>query len=207
MSLSYNPAVVTNAAGSFYATSDGAVQGFYQDDPAIRFQLRSGLVAPSQSTPLWGGMAITVALPATGVEASSFKAMLALATSQANVAGFTVFNQAHAMVLNPSASTPVPLAAAGASPNPGGAINFFLLGSQAQIWVQCSSAVAAAFKSGGGYQQAAYWDYTNQLLLSSPGGTALGVEVVDVVTNGNAAVVASGGNSWNYAGYAALIKI
>lgn len=206
MSLTYNPAQITNAQNTFYATSEGAVQGFFQDDPAIRFQLRSGIVAPSQETPLWGGMGIAVNLPTSGVEAGSFKAVLSLASSEANLMGFTVWNQALATILNPSVQNPVPQAGAGNGTNPGGAINFFLLGSNAQIWVQCSSGVATALK-GGAYDQAVYWDYTNQVLLNSPGGTAIPVEVVDLVTNGNAMVVASGGSSWNYAGYAALIKI
>lgn len=206
MSLTYNPAQVTNAQGTFYATSDGAVQGFAQDDPSLRTQLRSGLVAPSQTTPLWGGMGITVSQPAAGVEAASFKAMLTLATSQANLLGFTVWNQALASILNPSVTNPVPLAGGGSGTNPGGAINFYLLGSGAQIWVQCSSTVAGALK-GGAWNQAVYWDYTNQVLLNAPGGTAIAVEVVDLVTNGNAMVVASGGASWTYNGYAALIKI
>lgn len=206
MSLTYNPAQITNANNTFYATSDGAIQGFFQDDPALRFQLRSGLVAPAQTTPLWGGMGITVASPATGVEHQSFKAMLTLASSQSNLLGFTVWNQAHAVILNPSAQDPVPQAGGGTGTNPGGAINFFLLGSGAQIWVQCSSAVATAYK-GAAWNTATYWDYTNQVLLSAPGGTAIGVEVVDVVTNGNSQVVASGGATWNYAGFAALIKI
>jgi hypothetical protein len=120
--------------------------------------------------------------------------------------GFTVWNQAHAVVLNPSVTSAVPQAGAGNGTNPGGAINFFLLGSNAQIWVQCSSGVATALKAGA-YNQAVYWDYTNQVLLATAGGTAIAVEVVDLVTNGNAQVVASGGNSWNYSGYAALIKI
>jgi hypothetical protein len=207
MSLTYNAGTVTNAQNTFYATSNGAVQGFFQDDPAVRFQLRSGIVSPSQSTPLWGGMGIAVNLPTATAEHDSFKAVLSLATSQANLMGFTVWNQSLAVVLNPSVQNPVPQAAAGGGGSiPGGAINFFLLGSNAQIWVQCSSAVAALFKSGA-YNQAAYWDYTNQVLLQAPGGTAIAVQVVDLVTNGNAAVVASGGNSWNYSGFAALIKI
>lgn len=206
MSLTYNPAQVTNANSTFYLTSDGAIQGFFQDDPSLRNQLRSGVVAPAQTTPLWGGMGITVAGPTAGVEHQSLKAMLTLASSQANLLGFTVWNQSLATILNPSASAPVPQAGGGTGTNPGGAINFFLLGSGAQIWVQCSSTVAAAYK-GAAWSAATYWDYTNQVLLSAPGGTALGVEVVDVVTNGNAQVVASGGSSWNYSGYAALIKI
>lgn len=206
MSLTYNPAQVTNANNTFYSTSDGGVQGFFQDDPAIRFQLRSGIVAPAQQTALWGGMGVSVNLPTAGVEAGSLKAALTLATSEANLMGFTVWNQSLATVLNPSVSDPVPQAGAGNGTNPGGAINFFLLGSNAQIWVQCSSAVAGALK-GGAYNQAVYWDYTNQVLLNAPGGTAIPVDVVDVSTNGNAMVVASGGASWNYSGYAALIKI
>lgn len=208
MSLTYNPAAVTTASGFFNVTSDGAVQGFYQDDYAVRSQLRSGIVAPSQTTALWGGMAVTASLPQAGVEAPSIKALLALATAETNITGFTVWNQALATILNPSVSNSVPLAGAGNGTLPGGAINFFELGSNAQIWVQCSSTVAAALRSGGGYgAQAVYWDYTNQVLLNAAGGTALPVQVVDVVTNGNAQVVAAGGASWNFSGYAALIKI
>jgi hypothetical protein len=206
MSLTYNPAQVTVASNTFYDTSNGAIQGFFQDDPAIRFQLRSGLVAAAQTTPLWGGMGISVNLPNKAVEALSFKAGLSLATSEANLMGFTVWNQSLATILNPSVSNPIPQAGGGTGTNPGGAINFFLLGSQAQIWVQCSSTVAGALAAGA-YNQAVYWDYTNQVLLNAPGGTAIPVEVVDLVTNGNAQVVASGGSSWNYSGYAALIKI
>jgi hypothetical protein len=207
MSLSYNAGTVTNAQNTFYATSNGAVQGFAQDDPAVRFQLRSGIVSPAQSTALWGGMGVAVNLPTAAAEHDSFKAVLSLATSQANLMGFTVWNQSLATVLNPSAQNAVPLAAAGGGGSiPGGAMNFYLLGSNAQIWVQVSSTVAGLLKSGA-YNQAVYWDYTNQVLLAAPGGTAIGVEVVDLVTNGNAAVVGAGGNSWVYNGFAALIKI
>lgn len=206
MSLTYNPAQITNAANTFYATSEGGSQGFFQDDPSLRNELRSGLVAPAQETALWGGMGISVSGPAAGVEAQSLGAMLTLASSQSNLQGFTVWNQSLATILNPSVQNSVPQAGAGNGTNPGGAINFFLLGSGAEIWVQCSSAVATAYK-GAAWNTATYWDYTNQVLLNAPGGTAIGVQVVRVSTGGNAQVVASGGSSWNYSGYAALIKI
>jgi hypothetical protein len=120
MSLTYNPAAITNASGSFYVTSDGGVQGFFQDDPAVRFQLRSGLVAPAQQSALWGGMGIAVNLPTAGVAASSFKAMLSLATAESNLMGFTVWNQSLATILNPSVVNPVPLAGAGDGTHAGG---------------------------------------------------------------------------------------
>ena len=205
--ITINPQQMTNAAGTFVARSEGAIQGMFVDDPAIRNELVSAVVSPAQSTPLWGGMGITENLTTAGTEDQSIGSVLALATSQANLTGFTVFNQAAAMIA--SAQSPVPLAAAGGGTTlVGGAINFFRLGSRARIWVACSSAVAAAF-AGGAVNAAAYWDYTNQVLLSSPGGTAIGVKIVRVHTAGNAmiVVVASGLGTWNYSGYAAMIEI
>jgi hypothetical protein len=209
MSLTYNPAAVTVAANLFNSTTDGAVQGFYQDDPAIRYQLRSSVLAPSQSTAIWGGCGITVTLPTVGNvagdSASSLKAWIKLATAVANLTGFTVWNQSLATVLNPSVTAPIPLAANGDGTNPGGAINFFELGSNAQIWVQCTSAVATTL-AGGAINQTVYWDYTNQRLATTGTG-AISVKVVDLVLNNNALVVNSAGTGWTTNGSAALIQI
>lgn len=205
--ITINPQQITNAAGTFYVKSDGGMQGMFLDDPAIRNELVSAVVSPAQSTPLWGGMGITENLPTAGTEAASIGSVLALATSAANLTGFTVFNQSLAMINSPQ--SPVPLAAAGGGTTlVGGAINFFRLGSGARIWVGCSSAVSAAF-SGSAVGTAAYWDYTNQVLLSAPGGTAIPVKVLGVSTAANAMVVSFSGGlaTWNYAGYAAIIQI
>jgi hypothetical protein len=214
--ITINPQQITNAPNTFYTKSDGGFQGMFVDDPAIRNELVSGIVSPTQTTPLWGGCGITENLTTAGAEATSIGSVLALATSEANLTGFTVFNQSHAMINSPQ--SPVPLAAAGGGAGPpalpGGGINFFRLGSGARIWVQCSSATATAL-AGGAVNQALYWDYTNQVLLSSPGGTALpNVKVLRLDTTGNSQVVsaASGINStglatWVYNGYAAMIQI
>lgn len=213
--ISYNPAKVTVASNTFYSSSEGGVQGFYNDDPAIRNALRSALVAAAQTTALWGGMAVTAAVP-PGISAGPpntgssgrLAALLTLATAEANISGFTVWNGSLATVLNPSVADPIPLAAGGDGTNPGGAINWFAMGSGAEIWVQCTSAIATSLRAGGGWgAQAVYWDYTNQVLLNTAGGTALPVEVVDVQAGSNSMVVNSAGTGWTYNGNAVLIKI
>lgn len=200
--ITVNPALMTNAAGSFAITSEGYVQGFALDDPSVRNQLAAGIVSPSASSPMWGGEAITESLPTAGTESDSVTSVLTLATAETNITGFTVFNQSAAMYQ--SAQSPCPLAPAG------GGLNFYRLGSGARIPVACSSAVAAAL-AGVAVNTAVYWDYTNQVLLNAPGGTALPVLLVGVVTSANAQVVTynsgTGFATWNRSGYVAIIKI
>jgi hypothetical protein len=209
MTMSINPQQMTNAAGTFYKSSKGGWQGMFMADPAIRNELKSGIVAPTQTAPLWGGMAITESLPTTGAEASEVGSVLALATDVANLTGFTVFDQSHAMINSPE--SPVPLASGGGGNGPpalpGGAINFFETGTGARIWVACSQAVANSL-SGGVVNPVVYWDYTNQVLLTS-GTDALSVKVVGVDTSGNTPVVVYSGGlaTWNYSGFGALIQI
>src|ERR1700683_5462625 len=128
--ININPVLVTNAAGGFSVQSTGYVQGVLLDDPVTRYKLNSGIVA-SGSGPFWGGMGITESLTTPGTEADEIGAVLALATSQANLTGFTVFNQAAAMIQTPQ--SPAPLAAATM------AINFVRLGSGAHIAVAASN--------------------------------------------------------------------
>lgn len=200
--ITINPALMSNAPGSFFATSEGYIQGFALDDPAVRNELCAGVVAPGAANPMWGGEGITESLPTAGTEADSVSSILALATSQANLTGFTVFNQSAAMIQ--TAQSPVPLAPAT------GGINFYRFGSGARIVVQCSSAVAAAL-AGGAVNQALYWDYTNQVLLNAPGGTAIPATLVGVGLGGTAQVVTynsgTGFATWNRAGFVAIIKI
>lgn len=206
--ISINPALVTNAPGLFSLTTEGYVQGTALNDPAVRNELVSGVIAPATTTPMWGGEAITDSLWTAGVESSSIGSVLALATAAANITGFTVFDQSSAMYSTPQ--SPVPLAPGGDGTRPGGAINFYRLGSGARIAVACVQAVAAALAHGAS-NIAVYWDYTNQVLLSAPGGTALPVKLVGLDMIGNSKVVVynsgTGYATWNTAGYTAIIQI
>jgi hypothetical protein len=200
--ITINPSLVTNAPNTFYSTSTGGVQGTLADNPvSLTGYLRSGIVATNATTPMWGGEGVTISLPTSGTEALEIAAVLTLASAETNLLGFTVFNQASAMIQSPQ--SPVPLAAAGMG------INFFEMGSGARIWVQATSGVAGALL-GGAINQAVYWDYTNQVLLGSPGGTALPVKVVDVNVGNSQVVTYSSGTgfvTWNRSGSAVLIEI
>lgn len=199
--ITINPGQVTNALGSFYATSEGYVQGTAQYDPSNRFELNQGIVGTGVTTPMWGGEGITESVFNPANASSAVGSVLTLATSQANLTGFTVFDQAAGMIT--SAQSPVPLAAAGMS------INYYRFGAQMRIVVACSNAVATAFE-GGAVNQALYWDYTNQVLLNAPGGTAIAAKILDVNVGNSKIVTYSSGTgfaTWTNNGSTAVILI
>lgn len=199
--ISFNPVLQVNAPGTFNVTSEGYVQGTFLDDPAIRNSLVASNLVGTATYPIWGGCAITEYTVNGTTLAASLQTYVQLATSQANVTGFTVFNQAGGMIQTPQ--SPVPL-----TPQTGG-ISIFRLGSGARIVVQADPAVATALQNSA-VNTAVYWDYTNQKLLNAPGGTALAVKVVDVNVGGSEIVVFStstGFATWNYTGSTVVIQI
>lgn len=204
MSLTINPAQMTNAAGSFSITTEGYVAGFVLDDPALRNEIAAGIFSPSASATsvLLGGYGITLTLPTAGTEADAVGSILTIATSQANLDGFTVYNQSAAMYQTPQSTAPLV--------GPGGSINFVRFGTGLRVVVPCSQAVAAAL-AGQPEDTALYWDYTNQVLLNTAGGTAIAAKLLGVVSNGTAQVPTYNSgtqqSSWNRAGYCAVIKI
>jgi hypothetical protein len=197
----FNPMQVTNAAGTFYAQSTGYVSGVMLDDPAVRFAIDQGINTPGGSAVLYGGMAITESGITPGTEVGSVMSVLALASAETNITGFTVFNQSSALIQTPQ--SPVPIAP------PSGFINFCRLGSGARIVVPVSAVDAAAMQ-GQPVNQLVYWDYTNQVLLHNAGGTAIPVKVLDINV-GNSQVPSynsgTGFYTWNYAGSSAVIQI
>jgi hypothetical protein len=187
--------------------TDIAVQGFVDGpDHIVNTALRSGFVAPLQQSPLWGGMAVTASLPGPGMPAS-LGCMLSLATAAINLAGFTVFDESAALLRDDESC--VPLARAGTGTFAGGAINWVALGSRAQIWVQCSKSAARSLE-GSSIRPTVFWNYTKQMLLTSPaisGDAPIAVAVLRVNSDGDARVVSPSGKYWDLSGYAALIEI
>lgn len=162
-SVPFNPWATTNAAQSFSVQSAGYVQGVFMDDPAIRYQLATGTVSSSATSPFWGGMAISESVaPASGYDRTQ-GGTIALATTVSNITGFTVFNQAYSMVGSPS--SPVPMAA-----NVGASVAFFRTGSNARIAVAMDPSLVSL--DGGLITQNVSWDFNNQVLQPYDASTA-----------------------------------
>lgn len=197
-----NPVVVTNFQGSFFSTSTGYVSGTLLDDPVTRYKINQGMW--NSTTACYGGTGITITLPTVGTEADEYNSVLTIASSQSNLLGFTIWNQATAMIQTPQGN--VPLAAQYMS------VDYVEFGSGARIALPCSSSTANALK-GQAQNTAVYWDYTNQVVLSSPGGTALVAKLIDVDTTGNSMVPVAGSGSlsgftiWSQTGYSVVLEI
>lgn len=170
-SVSFNPVVTTNAANTFAIQSYGLIQGTAQDDPATRYQLAGGVLASTETLPMWGGVAICESIsnqasPATG-PAGQLGNVITRATNVSttgaagSIVGFSVFDQDWSMINTPQ--SPVPLAASGME------VNYYRFSSNQRLVVACDPALAAALVAGGipTTTQTAMWDFVGQELVKS----------------------------------------
>src|SRR5208282_2657547 len=175
--ISFNPFLTTNATGSFNITDDGFIQGTALDAPAVRYQLSGGILANSETLPMWGGVGISTAVPGvSGQPAASLGPQITRATNISTVGaassltGFSVFDQDHAMLTTPQ--SPVPLVGSY------GAVHFYRLGSRARIAVAIDPALVSL--EGGIETAQVSWDFTLQRLI--PGVAAYPADVFTVLT-------------------------
>lgn len=162
--VGFNPMAVQTAPGFFGVQSDGFTQGIALDDPAVRYQLAGGQVASTETLPMWGGLAITESVIAsnTNTAAGSFGNLLTRASSNANITGFTVFNQGHNAINWPENQVPV----AGTNMT----MNFYRLGSLARIPLAADPSLVATLATGSIVQQVT-WDTNNQRLVAYDAAT------------------------------------
>lgn len=157
MSITINPGLTTNAAGSFNTQSLGYIQGTAMADPATRNALAGGVLKSTETLPMWGGVGIFEFVPPNGTSDGSLGGSIGRAnalTGATALTGFSVFDQAHAMINSPQ--SPVPLAAAGMS------VNFYRLGSGARIPVQIDPSMVSL--EGKIINGPVSWDFNNQVL-------------------------------------------
>lgn len=167
--IPFNYMSTVNAAGSFTVQTDGFVQGTMMDDPAERQKLRGGILASTETLPMWGGVGIYELIPnlAAGNPDEHLGSVVGRATTvdQTNAAGlvgFSVFNQAHHMPV--STLSPVPLAGSGMS------VHYVRLGSGVRIVVACDPSLASL--EGGSVGQQVSWDFNAQRLQAYDASTA-----------------------------------
>jgi hypothetical protein len=156
MTVSFNPQLTTSPSNTFLQSTEGYVQGATFDDTSSRMWLTSGVVASSVTQPVWGGMAITEEVAT--VNANQLGNSLVLASAAGNVTGFTVFDQAHNMIIVPGNTVQQSVA--------GMTINYYRFGSNIRIAVGVLGSIVATLDSGA-INQTLYWDPALQQLTAS----------------------------------------
>lgn len=155
-SISFNPNITTVSTGLFNIQSGGLTQGTAFPDPAIRFKLAAGLLATTETLPMWGGVGIFTNIPGiSGGPSIPLGTIVGRATSAANLIAFSVFDQAYGMINTPQ--SPAPLAASGMQ------VMYYRLGSGARIAVKASPALRAYQGDLTNIQVS--WDFVNQQLI------------------------------------------
>lgn len=184
--VAFNPLITTNAQGSFNAQSTGYIQGTALDQPAIRNSLAGGVLASTETLPMWGGVGIFELIPgAAGTPSGVLGGQVGralLLTGANQLSGFSVFDQAHAMISSPQ--SPVPLAPSGAQ------VNFYRLGCGARIAVAIDPALVNL--DGLIVNSQVSWDFNLQRLVPfevAEGALAITSQtwaagIVTVVTSG-----------------------
>jgi hypothetical protein len=178
-SIGYNPMVTSNASGSFNIESTGYIQGQALDSPNARFDLSSGVLALSETLPMWGGVGIFENIPAGGVGAPG--AVLGgqvgratqIAQGAGQLTGFSVFDQAHHMVQTPQSEVPVSLQ--------GMSVHFYRFGDGARIAVACDPSLIDL--QGNIITSQVSWDFGGQQLAK--GTAAYPANVVTAVAWAN----------------------
>jgi hypothetical protein len=152
--ITINPIITSNAAGSFSASSDGVVAGTYYADPSVRFLLSQGTIGATTGV-MYGGMAISEIIPAASVIPGQSPFNILPSTSVATIQGWSVFDQAHALINTPESTVPTGFY--------GMSISYFRTGSNARIAVACAPSLVSL--DGGLITQQVSWDYVGQQIV------------------------------------------
>lgn len=193
------PYTTTGISDGFVISTDGYVQGTYLPDPANRYNLEGGYVGSGQATPLWGGLAVALAVPDVGVNAQG--PAIISSTSLLTINGFTLFDQGSAGLI--SATSNVPLY------NAGGSINFARFGSNLRICLAVENSTILDSLQGAAPYVDLYWDPVNLCLTTSSASTygPLPIQLEALSITSKTVSYSSPNANWNFAGAAAIVRI
>jgi hypothetical protein len=156
--------------------------------------IASGVVSPSATGPMWGGMAIQAFLQ----QSSSLGKALQLAQNVSQITGFTVFDKSTALIR--SNTNPVP------SAGPTMGINYVSLGSGAGLVVQADPSVLTVLR-GASVGTSVSWDFQNQRVIPLSGAGALPVRVVRLIDYARVVVCDDGEPRWEDGAAAVVIVL
>lgn len=166
--LTINPALTSNAAGTFGIQLDGLIQGMAMPDPATRYALATGFLDASAALPMWGGVGISELTPTFPASPPltpdvSLGGQIDRATNISStgaalsLTGFSVFDQAYGMANSPQSQVPLAF--------PSGQVLFYRFGSGARIPVNCSPVLVS--QEGTIITNPVGWDFDQQMLVPS----------------------------------------
>jgi len=159
----FNPFLTTNGAGSFNIQTRGYIQCIAMDDPSARYRLSGGVLASTETKPMWGGVGINESVspvtggPAGGETGGNITRATTLTRGAGDLTGFSVFDQDHAMVNSPQ--SPVPLAPSELQ------VNFYRLHTQARLAVALDPALVSLEGGTIDAPTSFSWDFVNQRLI------------------------------------------
>ena len=160
--LAFSPFIQTNAAGTFNVSASGLMQGTAMADPSARNWLATGVLASTETLPMWGGVALTESVPPATAGSVSLNqnlgGNLVRATSISGalpITAFSTFDQDYAAVSTPQ--SPVPLLGSGQT------VHFYRLGSNARLSVACDPSLVSV--DGSPINTQLSWDFVGQRLI------------------------------------------
>lgn len=202
--VNFNPYTTTTPQNTFLLESQGYIQGVATDDPVAYEWLAGGVLASTETLPMWGGVPIEELVNIAGTNADALGGNVKRATSQATVTGWSVFNQAGHMVITPGNTVPLAGVLNG--------VHFYRAATNQRVAVQADPALAAAVSGNSITASALYWDVTNyRVTTTTTGGNfALPTSVRLLSINSNSKIVSynsgTGAVTWT-TGSAALLLI
>jgi hypothetical protein len=164
-----NPQLTSVGQGLFNTAAVGLVQGTAYPDPATRFALRTGILDPAETLPMWGGVGVYENIPGANPNTGPVGALgpiIGRATAMAGakpLLGFSVFDQAYGMINSPQ--SPVPLAGSFMQ------VMTYRMGSGARIAVACDPGLVSL--QGLPLNSQVNWDFVDQILVPYTGTVAV----------------------------------
>lgn len=204
--ISFNPYQTTSPQNTFLLETQGYVEGLPYDDTVARLWLDRGILASTETIPMWGGQPIEEVTNVTGTGGDGMGGTIKRATSGATCTGFSTFLQQGHMVIVPGPSVPV------TSINT--SVGFFRLGTQQRLAVQLDPAAYTTIAGSPGAvdSYALYWNPTSHFVtLTTTGGNwALPTSLRLLSINNNSKIVSynstTGAVTWT-SGAAAMLLI